>query len=201
MTDRINIEKLKIYNSYGGDIDGILRNNRPVEKAVFGDNLDDTWVSISNKLQDVELISKRLTSYNFAKNVLTELSKTADDETFKLFTDKITFYPHFQKVMQILETIKSWTTDESDTLWAGYGSGKEFLADLNEDIEKIKFCDFATLDQLNMEFAPASTYQEISISNGWENEFLRLAEQFDKLYKKINKQETNDNKKDWWKFW
>ena len=52
-----------------------------------------------------------------------------------------------------------------------------------------------------MEFAPTSTYQEISLSNGWGNEFLKLADQFDKLYEKIRRQETNDNKKEWWKFW
>jgi hypothetical protein len=84
---------------------------------------------------------------------------------------------------------------------AGYDSGKEFLCDLDVDIEKIKFCDFDTLEKLNMEFAPTSTYQEISLSNGWANEFLKLAEQFDNLYEKINNQKTSDNKKAWWKFW
>lgn len=197
MTDRLNIEKLKIYNSYGGDIDGICRNNRPTEKAVFGDNLDSTWSFISNKLQDIELISKRLTSYDYTQSALTELYQKSDTETYKLFTDKIPFYKDFQKVRQILETIKGWTTDETDTVWAGYDNGKEFLVDLNADIEKIKFCDFETLDKLNMKFAPTSTYQEISLSNGWGNEFLKLAEQFDKLYEKIKRQETNDNKKEW----
>ena len=201
MTDRLNIEKLKIYNSYGGDIDEICRNNRPTEKAVFGDNLDSTWAFISNKLQDIELISKRLTSYDYTKSALTELDEKSDAETYKLFTDKIPFYNDFQKVKQILETIKGWTIDETDTVWAGYDNGKEFLVDLNTDIEKIKFCDFETLDKLNMEFAPTSTYQEISLSNGWADEFIKLAEQFDKLYEKIKKQETNNNKKQWWKFW
>lgn len=201
MTDRINIEKLKIYSSYGGDIDGICRNNRQSEKTIFGDNLDKTWTLISTKLQEIELISKRLTSYDFAKNTLTELYETTDAESFKLFTDKIPFYKDFQKVRQILETIKGWTTDETDTVWAGYDNGKEFLVDLNIDIEKIKFCDFETLDKLNMEFAPTSTYQEIYLSNGWGNEFLKLAEQFDKLYEKIKSHKRTENKKEWWKFW
>ena len=187
MTD-FNIEKLKIYNSYGGDIDGICRNNRPTEKAVFGDSLDSTWAYISNKLQDMELISKRLTSFDYTKNTLTELNEATDTETFKLFTDKIPFYADFQRVRQILETIKSWTTNETDTVWAGYDNGQEFLVDLNADIEKIKFCDFATLDKLNGKFAPTSTYQEISLSNGLGDEFLKLAERFDKLYEKIKKQ-------------
>lgn len=42
MTDRLTIEKLKIYNSYNGDIDGICRNNCLEGKAVFVNNLDNT---------------------------------------------------------------------------------------------------------------------------------------------------------------
>ena len=195
MTDRLNIEKLKIYNSYGGDIDGICRNNRPAEKAAFGDNFDSTWSLIANKLQDIELISKQLTSYDYTKNTLTELYENSDDETYNLFTDKIPFYNDFQKVKSILETIKNWIIDDTDTVWAGYDNGKEFLVDLNTDIEKIKFCDFETLDKLNMEFAQASTYQEISLSNGWANEYLKLAEQFDNLYKRLKSKQVIRNKK------
>lgn len=201
MTDRINIEQLKIYSSYGGDIDGICRNNQQTEKAVFGDNLDKTWSLISTKLQDIDLISKRLTSYDFAKKTLTELNEKTDAETFKLFTDKIPFYTDFQQIRQILETIKGWTIDETDTVWAGYDNGKEFLIDLTADIEKIKFCNFETLDKLNMEFAPTSTYQEISLSNGWAKEYVKLAEHFDKLYAKIKNQKITDNNKVWWRFW
>lgn len=196
MTDRLNIEKLKIYNSYGGDIDGICRNNRPAEKAAFGDNFDSTWSLIANKLQDIELISKQLTSYDYTKNTLTELYENSDDETYNLFTDKIPFYNDFQKVKSILETIKNWIIDDTDTVWAGYDNGKEFLVDLNTDIEKIRFCDFETLDKLNMEFAQASTYQEISLSNGWANEYLKLAEQFDNLYKKLKSKQVIRNKKE-----
>ena len=200
MTDRINIEKVRIYKSYGGDIDGICRNNQPAEKAVFGDSLDSTWNLISNKLQDIELISNRLVSFDYAKNTLTELYEITDTETFKLFADKIPFFANFQKVKQILESIKSWTTAETDTAWAGYDNIKEFLVDLNADIEKIKFLDFATLDKLNMKFAPTSTYQELSLSNGWSDEYLKLAEQFDNLYQKIKKQERSDDNKIWWEF-
>lgn len=200
MTDLINIEKLKIYNSYGGDIDGIYRNNRQAEKAVFGKSLDKTWTFISTKIQDIELISKRLTSYDFAKKTLTELYETTDAETFKIFTDKIFFYADFQKVRKILETIKDWTTDKSDIVLAGYDKRNEFLIDLNKNIERIKFCDFETLDKLNLEFAPTSTYQEISLSNGWADEYIKLAEQFDKLYEKIKSLKSTDFKKEWWKY-
>jgi hypothetical protein len=185
MIHLINIEKLKVYISYGGDIEGIRRSNRQNEKVIFGDSLDATWALISTKLQDIELISKGLTSYDHTRSTLTELYEVTDAESFKLFTDKIPFYADFQKVRQILETIKAWTTDETNTLWAGYDSGKEFLIDLIADIEKIKYCDFETLEKLKMDFAPTSTYQEVSLSNGWADEYLKLAAQFDSLYMRI----------------
>ena len=107
ITDQLNIEKLKIYNSYSGDIDGICRNNRSTEKAIFGDSLDSTRTLISLKLKDIERISKRVTSYDYTKSTLTELYEKLDAETYKLFVDKILLYNDFQKVKHILETADS----------------------------------------------------------------------------------------------
>ncbi len=187
MIHQLNKEQLKIYHSYGGDMDGIYRNNRATELAVFGNELNTTWVFIASKLHDMELIAKQQTSFEYCKQTLTELLEKTDTETYNLFTEKIPFYADFQQVKQILETIKVFTTDESDTVWAGYDNGKSFLIDLHNDITNIAFCNFETLDKLNLEFAPTSTYQEISLSNGWANEFLNLAQQFDNLYEKIKK--------------
>ncbi len=201
MKDLITKDKLKIFSSYGGDLDGLSRINKSADIETFGKSLDKVWGLISNKLQDLDLISRRLTSNDFTKQTLTELEEIADEESLQILTAKINFYSDFQKVRQILENIKSWTTNETDTVWAGYDNGEEFLIDLNQDIEKIKFCDFATLDKLEMEFAPASTYQEISLSNGWGDNFLKLAEDFDILHKKIMTNNYNVDKKQWWKVW
>jgi len=200
-TERINKEQLKIFNSYGGDIDGFVHMNKTHEKEIFGEHLDDKWTFLTNTLQDSELIAKRLSSYDYTKNALTEINEKTDEETFRLLTSKIGFYDDFQKVREILETIRDYTDKDTDTVWAGYDNADEFLTDLNADIEKVKFCDFATLDKLEMEFAPTSTYQELSLSNGWSENFLELAKRFDKLNEKLKKHEYSDNKKHWWKFW
>lgn len=121
---------------------------------------------------------------------MTDKMKESDAATFRTSSNKIPFYAEFQEIGKILETIKSYTTSETDTVWAGYDSGEAFLIDLNNDIERIKSIDFETLAKLEMEFGPTSTYQEISLLNGWGNEFLILAEQFDKLYGIITKKPT-----------
>lgn len=184
-TEHINIEKLRIFNSYDGDIDGFCRNNKANEKEIFGENLSKNWTFITNIIQDLELISKRQTSYEYAKKTFTELEKNTDKETFELLTQKVDFYSDFQKVRQILEQIRNLTKPETDTVWAGYDSSVDFLNDLNQYIEKIEYCDFETLNKLEMEFAPTSTYQEISLSNGWSAKFLEIAEQFDKLHDRL----------------
>ncbi|MCO5236022.1 MAG: hypothetical protein M9933_07100 [Chitinophagaceae bacterium] len=82
-------------------------------------------------------------------------------------------------------------------IYISYDNADEFLTDLNADIEKVNFCDFAILDKLEIEFAPTSTYQELSLSNGWRESFLELAKQFDQLNEKLKKYEYSDNKKQW----
>lgn len=201
MTGLITNDKLRIFSLYGGDIDRLLRINKTADIETFGENLGENWEQISSKLQDLELISKRLSSYDYTKQTLTELEEITDEESFQTLTQKISFYCDFQKIKRILEQIKNWTTLETDTSWAGYENAEEFLVDLNYDIEKINFCDFATLDKLEIEFAPASTYQEISLSNGWSNNFLKIAEDFDSLNKKLKINNHITDEKPWWKLW
>lgn len=200
MTYLITKKTLRIFSSYAGDIDGFLRHGKPADIEFFGKSPDKYWWLISSKLQDIDLISRRLASYDYTKKVLTELKEITDDEGFQILTAKINFYSDFQNIRQMLEEIRSWTTPQTDTVWAGYDNAEEFLADLNQDIEKIKFCDFATLNKLAMEFAPTSTYQEISLSNGWGDKYLTLAADFDKLYERIANNNYTEDKKKWWKF-
>lgn len=62
-----------------------------------------------------------------------------------------------------------------------------FLIELSKDIELLKLCDYETLEKVNIEFLATSTYQELSLSDGWSDEYLILAYKFDDLYLKISK--------------
>lgn len=201
MATFITKEKLEVFNKYAGDIDGLLRINKTIEIEIFGDSLEQDWGLISSKLQDLALISTRRASYDFTKQTLIQLTEITDEKSFQVFTDKIIFYNDFQEIKEILEQIKVRITPETDTVWAAYDNADEFLVDLNADIEKIRFCDFATLDKLVMEFAASCTYQEIALSNGWSSHYLKLAKKFDYLHDKITSRYSTTHKKLWWKFW
>ena len=202
MTTIITIDRLKLYNAYGGDIDGFSRTNSKKNKEVFGDDSDNAWATISSKLQDIELISKRLSSQDYTDNTLRELKEICDIQSFAALTSKIKFYTDFQIVAEILQEIKNKINLDTDTIWAGFDTVDIFLKELSEDIENIKLCNFKTLDKVNIEFAVTSTYQELSMSNGWSDDYLILAEKFDKVYEEItNPKNTETEEKPWWKFW
>lgn len=67
-----------------------------------------------------------------------------------------------------------------DSAFAGMDCD-EVTRDLNMAIESIKSGEPHDRHHLNMLFGPTGTIQEISIDNGWGDEFLRLAEEFDGL--------------------
>ena len=202
MTTIITIDRLKLYNAYGGDIDGFSRTNSKKNKEVFGDDSDNAWTTISSKLQDIELISKRLSSQDYTDNIIRELKEICDTQSFAALTKKIKFYTDFQIVAEILQEIKNKINLDTDTIWAGFDTVDIFLKELSEDIENIKLCNFKTLDKVNIEFAVTSTYQELSMSNGWSDDYLILAEKFDKVYEEItNPKNIETEEKPWWKFW
>lgn len=89
MMNLINIERLKIYRNYGGDIDGILRMDRKSELDAFGHELDKIWQEITNSIQDIEWIEKGLTSKDYADNSIRNIKILCDRPVFEELTKNI----------------------------------------------------------------------------------------------------------------
>jgi len=83
----LSIEKIKIYNKFGGDSDGLIRVGKSSEQNLFDNN---DWALIDEFEQDIKLISDRLVSKEYRERVLQKLSEKCDKETFEYFTSKIT---------------------------------------------------------------------------------------------------------------
>jgi hypothetical protein len=186
----ITTEKIKIFNSYGGDIIEFARNRGSSDHNLISDN---EWQIIDNFFQEIELINKRLATQTSIEQTLLRFKIKCDSDSFKMLTDKIECYKDFQKIAEILYQIKSYVNTNSDIVWSHFDSTEKFLADLNQDIINIENCNFVTLDKVNSEFGPTSTYQEISISNGWGDNYIKLSEKFDKLYIKLTERKTAHN--------
>ena len=61
---------------------------------------------------------------------------------------------------------------------------KEVVKNLEIQIGKLERNEKIDRHLLEVEFAPTSTIQEISMANGWSDEYLKLSSKFDK---EINK--------------
>lgn len=178
----ITTEKLKIFDKYKGDIDAFARIGRETEKTVLTDN---DWQLIDSFKQDIELINKGLSSSDFNSKTIAQIKNNTDKNAFDTLSKQIVGFNDFQKIGQLLRKIKAKIQDDTDVLWTHYNDTKTFIEDLESDIKSIENCDRKTLEKIKINFLPTSTYQEISLSNNWSEEFLRIASEFDNLYNRI----------------
>ncbi|WP_440880595.1 hypothetical protein [Tenacibaculum sp. C7A-26P2] len=178
----LTIEKIKIYNKFGGDIDGLVRVGKSTEKNLISYN---DWFLIDEFEQDIKLISDRLVSKEYREKSLIKLNENCDLETKDYFKFKIPFYSDFKEVSEIVDNIKSRINDETDSVWAGFDNTEVLIKELDYDQKQIELLDFDTLEKIMVEFLPTSTYQELAMSNGWSNEYSKIAKKFDSIHKQI----------------
>ncbi len=86
-----------------------------------------------------------------------------------------------KELITLLETIESKITSETNIVWAKYDTIEELL----EELEKIKIGvrsqNPEAIEDLKTLFAPTGSFQEMSIDNGWGDEYIELSEKFDQL--------------------
>ena len=91
------------------------------------------------------------------------------------------------ELIKMIELIKNKISDSSDVIWTQYETAKEFRDDLDRYITRLTLNDKSCLEDMKVLFAPTGSLQEHSISNGWSDEYVRVAEQFDKIYYQLRK--------------
>ncbi len=88
-------------------------------------------------------------------------------------------------LITILEKVKDKISDSSDIVWTGYDTAKELREEIQLYVNELSAGNLQSLKTIQIHFAPTSTFQEHSISNGWSDEYLRLAEKFDYIYSSL----------------
>jgi hypothetical protein len=91
------------------------------------------------------------------------------------------------RLIEMLQHIKSRTGNDTDTSWSSYDEPKEIRDELDEYINSLNSGNVEVLDTLNILFAPTSTFQELSLANDWSDEYLKMAEEFDKIYERLKR--------------
>lgn len=88
---------------------------------------------------------------------------------------------HREDLLQIIEVVKSSVHPETELICSYFESVDELFKELDVLSEGIKNGELKSLITLSIHFAPTSSFQELSIQNGWSEEYLKIAERFDQI--------------------
>ena len=89
------------------------------------------------------------------------------------------------EVEKIIETIKSKITIDTDLMWTHYCSIEELIAEIDLNFKLLEENNKEALRFFYFLFLPTGTLREISIQNGWGQEYLILATEFDNIYENL----------------
>ncbi len=109
------------------------------------------------------------------------LEVLADNYDFNILKESKSQFGLLQLVWRIWGKIQM----DSDVIRAGYNNYQIARSDIENLIVRIRQADSNIMDDLDLYFAPTGRFQELSLANGWEDEFLKLADEFDD-YKRKN---------------
>jgi len=80
------------------------------------------------------------------------------------------------------ETRRLLAFPENDFAWSAWRNQQTALGEMDEHIRTLERGSVPNLSDL---FLPTGRVQEVSLSSGWGEEFLRLAERFDREIAKV----------------
>jgi hypothetical protein len=78
-----------------------------------------------------------------------------------------------------LEARRRLAAPDNDFSWSGWATCEEALGEIDNVIAKLEAGQMPAPLQMQVLFAPTGPIQEVSISSGWGDEFLKLAAAFD----------------------
>src|SRR5689334_21753244 len=102
-------------------------------------------------------------------------------------SDQLSKAQWIQDLCVIIFKVTEKITDESDLIWTSFDSPAQLRNELDKLAEQVQQGNKEALDELNLHFLPGSTFQEHSLSNGWTDEYHRIASEFDSLFSKLKK--------------
>ena len=93
---------------------------------------------------------------------------------------------HIQELITVLKQARTLLALESnDFSWSSWRDQDQAIAEIDSIIAAL---ENGSIPEIGALFAPTGPIQEVSLSSGWGNEFLELAERFDKEYEIVKNQ-------------
>ena len=159
-----------------------------------------------------DMLIKKVELYNSKNN---KLPKNTSELGLKEFTDSPAFYQKendstyivwyglslgesktYKKVVknnmsdlnqliEIIKTVRLKITDETDVMYTRYDNARDLQKEIDNDLNELINGNMKKLEVFQSHFAPTTTFQEISLSNGWGEEYIVLADRFDSICNKM----------------
>ena len=82
---------------------------------------------------------------------------------------------------QVLELTLAHLEKSEDSIWSDMDVA-EVIVLINKQLYMLRCSGTVNVSKLNYLFLPTAPLQEIAMENGWVDEYLELAEQFDRLW-------------------
>ena len=76
---------------------------------------------------------------------------------------------------------------DNDFSWSGWTDEAAAMAEVNEILAKLRTGKVPDRLQMEVLFAPTGPLQELSLSSGWADDFLKLAARFDRELERSRK--------------
>ena len=90
------------------------------------------------------------------------------------------------EIIKLVDIIKLKIKANTDLMWTHYNSVDELIAEIDLNSKLLEKNNRKGLEFFQLLFSPTATLQEISIQNGWSQEYLKLAAEFDNIYENLN---------------
>ena len=91
-----------------------------------------------------------------------------------------------RKLIDILKEARAlMARDDNDFAWSSWIDQDHAIAEINSIIAEL---ENVSVREIGVLFAPTGPIQEVSLRSGWGNQFLELAERFDKEYALVRNQ-------------
>jgi DNA polymerase/3'-5' exonuclease PolX len=91
-----------------------------------------------------------------------------------------------QKLINVLKEARTLLALESnDFSWSSWRDQNQAISEIDSIITSL---ENGSIPEIKVLFAPTGPIQEVSLSSGWGQEFLELAERFDKEYEIVKNQ-------------
>jgi len=108
------------------------------------------------------------------------------DQTRRVIHEGVDLIAPKKGLIQVLEAaIELIDLPDNDFAWSSWQSSDDARSEIEGLISRIKSDDMPERLDVSVLFAPTGPLQEVSLSSGWADAFLKVAERFDSLERKI----------------